>query len=92
MPLAAESSAESSPETFYTHALTSQPTHMLFRVYLETKLIMDGVRLVKGTPEGVALKDDRGASWVLEDVYVAEVEGVAGYITLRYVAAGARGS
>ena len=64
---------------------------MLFRVYLEKELIMDGIRLVKGTAEGVALKDDRGASRVLDGVYVAEVEGVAGYITLRYAAARARG-
>jgi predicted RNA-binding protein len=58
---------------------------MLFRVYLEKELLMEGVRLVKGTLEGVALKDDRGVSRVLDGVYVAEVEGVAGYVTLRRV-------
>ena len=56
----------------------------MFRVYLEKDLIMKDVRLVKGTPEGVAIKDDKGISRVLDGVYVAEVEGVAGYITLRY--------
>ena len=58
---------------------------MLFRVYLEKELLMEDVRLVKGTPEGVALKDDRGVSRIIDDVYVAEVEGVAGYVTLRRV-------
>jgi predicted RNA-binding protein len=57
---------------------------LLFRVYLDKNLIMESVRLVKGTPEGVALKDDRGVSRVLDGVYVAEVEGVAGYVTLRH--------
>ncbi len=56
---------------------------MLFRVYLDKELLMEKVRLVKGTPEGVALKDDKGVSKVLDGVYVAEVEGVAGYVTLR---------
>jgi predicted RNA-binding protein len=65
---------------------------MLFRVYLEKELIMEGVRLVKGTPEGVAIKDDMGVSRVLDGVYVAEVEGVVGYITLRHAAGVARGS
>jgi predicted RNA-binding protein len=65
---------------------------MLFRVYLEKELIMEGVRLVKGTPEGVALKDDKGVSRVLDGVYVAEVEGVAGYITLRRARPAAQGS
>ena len=58
---------------------------MLFRVYLDKDLIMESVRLVKGTSEGVALKDDRGVSRVLDGVYIAEVEGVAGYVTLRHV-------
>ena len=65
---------------------------MLFRVYLEKELIMEGVRLIKGTQEGVAIKDDRGVSRVLDGVYVAEVEGVAGYITLRHAAGLVRGS
>jgi hypothetical protein len=56
---------------------------MLFRVYLEKELFTENVRLVKGTPEGVALKDDEGVTRVLDGVYVAEVEGVAGYVTLR---------
>ena len=56
---------------------------MLFRVYLEKDLYMENVRLVKGTSEGVALKDDKGVSKVLDGVYIAEVEGVAGYVTLR---------
>jgi hypothetical protein len=56
---------------------------MLFRVYIEKKLLMEKVRLIKGTPEGVALKDDKGVSKVLDGVYIAEVEGVAGYIILR---------
>jgi predicted RNA-binding protein len=55
----------------------------LFRVYLEKELFMENVRLVKGTSEGVALKDDKGVSKVVDGVYVAEVEGVAGYVTLR---------
>lgn len=58
---------------------------MLFRVYLDKDLIMESVRLVKGMSEGVALKDDRGVSRVLDGVYIAEVEGVAGYVTLRHV-------
>ena len=65
---------------------------MLFRVYLEKERIMEGVRLVKGTPEGVAIKDDKGVSRVLDGVYVAEVEGVAGYVTLRRAVGGAQGS
>ena len=65
---------------------------MLFRVYLEKELILEGVRLVKGTPEGVAIKDDKGVSRVLDGVYVAEVEGVAGYIMLRHAAVEAQGS
>ena len=65
---------------------------MLFRVYLEKELIMEGVRLVKGTPEGVALKDDKGVSRVLDGVYVAEVVGVAGYITLRRARPAVQGS
>jgi hypothetical protein len=56
---------------------------MLFRVYLEKELFMENVRLLKGTSEGVALKDDKGVSKVVDGVYVAEVEGVAGYVTLR---------
>ena len=64
---------------------------MLFRVYLEKELIMDKVRLVKGNQEGVALKDDRGVSKVVDGAYVAEVEGVAGYVTLR-ASPGARDS
>ena len=55
----------------------------MFRVYLEKELLMEKVRLLKGTSEGVALKDDEGVSKVLDGVYVAEVEGVAGYVTLR---------
>jgi predicted RNA-binding protein len=65
---------------------------LLFRVYLEKELLMESVRLVKGTPEGVAIKDDKGISKVLDGVYVAEVEGVAGYVTLRHVRQAARGS
>ncbi len=57
---------------------------MLFRVYLEKELIMEGVRLVKGNPEGVALKDDRGVSRIIDGAYISEVEGVAGYVTLRH--------
>lgn len=64
----------------------------MFRVYLEKELFMESVRLVKGTSEGVALKDDQGVSKVLDGVYVAEIEGIAGYITLRYAQQAARGS
>ncbi len=64
---------------------------MLFRVYLDKELLMEKVRLVKGNPEGVALKDDRGVSRVVDGAYIAEVEGVAGYVTLRASQA-ARGS
>ncbi|HIH88647.1 TPA: hypothetical protein HA344_05505 [Candidatus Bathyarchaeota archaeon] len=65
---------------------------MLFRVYLEKELFMEKVRLVKGTPEGVALKDDKGVSKVIDGVYIAEVEGVAGYVTLRRARPAAPGS
>jgi predicted RNA-binding protein len=65
---------------------------LLFRVYLEKELFMENVRLVKGTPEGVALKDDQGVSRIVEGVYVAEVEGVAGYVTLRHAQRADRGS
>jgi predicted RNA-binding protein len=64
---------------------------MLFRVYLENDLFMEDVRLVKGTPEGVALKDDKGVSKVLDGVYIAEVEGVTGYVTLRHAQVAGRG-
>ena len=59
---------------------------MLFRIYLEKDLYMEGVRVVKANPDGVALKDDKGVTKVTNGVYIAEVEGVAGYITLRYAA------
>jgi len=65
---------------------------MLFRVYLEKELFTENVRLLKGTPEGVALKDDEGVTRVLDGVYVAEVEGVAGYVTLRRARPAAPGS
>jgi predicted RNA-binding protein len=64
---------------------------MLFRVYLEKELFMEKVRIVKANSEGVALKDDSGATRVLDGVYVAEVESVAGFITLRHVQPVARG-
>jgi len=64
---------------------------MLFRVYLEKELFMEKVRIVKANSEGVALKDDSGATRVLDGVYVAEVEGEAGFITLRHVQPVARG-
>lgn len=57
---------------------------MLFRVYLEKELFMEKVRLLKANLEGVALKDDSGVTRVIEDVYIAEVDGVAGYVTLRH--------
>ena len=65
---------------------------MLFHVYLENELFMDKVRVVKANSEGVALKDDSGVTRVLDGVYVAEVEGMAGFITLRHVQSGVRGS
>jgi predicted RNA-binding protein len=65
---------------------------MLFRVYLEKELVMENVRFIKGTPEGVALKDNKGVTQVLNRVYVAEVEGVAGYVILRYGRLGDQGS
>ena len=65
---------------------------MLFRVYLEKKLFMEKIRVVKANSEGVALKDDSGVTRVLDGVYIAEVEGVAGFITLYYVQPRARGS
>lgn len=64
---------------------------MLFRVYLEKELFMEKVRIVKANSEGIALKDDSGVTRVLDGVYVAEVEGVAGFITLRHVQPVARG-
>jgi predicted RNA-binding protein len=57
---------------------------MLFRVYVEKELVMEKVRLIKGTPEGVALKDDKGVSQVIDGVYIAEMEGVAGYVILHH--------
>ena len=68
-----------------------QRTQMLFRVYLEKELFMEKVRVVKANSEGAALKDDSGVTRVLDGVYVAEVEGVAGFITLRHVQPAARG-
>jgi predicted RNA-binding protein len=65
---------------------------MLFSVYLEKELLMEKVRLVKGTPEGVAIKDDQGVSRIIDGVYIAEIEGVKGYITLRRAQQAARGS
>jgi len=65
---------------------------MLLRVYLEKKLFMKKVRLLKANSEGVALKDDFGVTKVLDDVYIAEVEGVAGYVTLRHAGQVGRGS
>ena len=56
---------------------------MLFRVYLEKELFMEKVRVVKANSEGVALKDDFGVTRVLDGVYVAEVEAIAGFVTLR---------
>jgi predicted RNA-binding protein len=56
---------------------------MLFRVYLEKELFMEKVRVVKANNEGVALKDDFGVTRILDGVYVAEVEAVGGFITLR---------
>lgn len=53
---------------------------------------MERVRLLKANSEGVALKDDSGVTRVLDGVYVAEVEGVAGFITLRRAEGAARGS
>ena len=56
---------------------------MLFRVYLEKELFMEKVRVIKANIEGVALKDDFGDTSVLDGVYVAEVDAVAGFVTLR---------
>jgi len=65
---------------------------MLFNVYLEEELLMKKVRLVKGTPEGVALKDDQGVSQIVDGAYIAEVEGVKGFVTLRHAQPAGRGS
>ena len=65
---------------------------MLFRVYLEKELFMENVRLLKANREGVALKDDSGVTRVLDGAYIAEVEGVAGFVTLRRAEGAARGS
>ena len=55
----------------------------MFRVYLEKELFMEKVRVVKANREGVALKDDFGVTMVLDGVYIAEVEAIAGFVTLR---------
>ncbi len=65
---------------------------MLFRVYLEKEPLMENVRLIKANSEGIALKDNFGVTRVIEGVYIAEVEGVAGFVTLRRAEEGARGS
>ena len=58
---------------------------MLFRVYLGKELFMEKVVLVKANSIGVALKDDRGVTSVLESVYIADVDGIGGYVTLHHV-------
>ena len=65
---------------------------MLFRVYLEKEPFMENIRLIKATPEGVALKDNMGVSRIVDGVYVAEVESVAGYVTLRHAQRAGPGS
>jgi len=46
---------------------------------------MEKVVLVKANSIGVALKDDRGVTSVLESVYIADVDGIGGYVTLHHV-------
>lgn len=58
---------------------------MLFRVYIEKELYMEKVALVKANDLGVALKDDIGDTSVLKSVYIADVDGIGGYITLRRI-------
>jgi predicted RNA-binding protein len=54
-----------------------------YRVYVEKELSMDRVVNVKANSLGVALRDSRGATKVLDGVYVAEIDSLGGFITLR---------
>ena len=56
---------------------------MPYRVYVEKELSMDRVVNVKANSLGVALRDSRGATKVLDGVYVAEIDSLGGFITLR---------
>ena len=44
---------------------------------------MDWVVNVKANSLGVALRDSRGVTKVLDGVYVAEIDSLGGFITLR---------
>ena len=56
---------------------------MPYRVYVENELSMDRVVNVKANSLGVALRDSRGVTKVLDGVYVAEIDSLGGFITLR---------
>ena len=56
---------------------------MPYRVYVEKELSMDRVVNVKANSLGVALRDSRGATKVLDGVYVAEIDSLGEFITLR---------
>ncbi|MCJ7573274.1 hypothetical protein MUO93_03295 [Candidatus Bathyarchaeota archaeon] len=63
---------------------------MPYRVYVENELSMDRVVNVKANSLGVALRDSRGATKVLDGVYVAEIDSLGGFITLRAFGRGDR--
>jgi predicted RNA-binding protein len=54
-----------------------------YRVYVEKELSMDRVVNVKANSLGVALRDSRGVTKVLDGVYVAEIDTLGEFITLR---------
>jgi len=54
-----------------------------YRVYVEKELSMDRVVNVKANSLGVALRDSRGVTKVLDGVYVAEIDSLGEFITLR---------
>ena len=56
---------------------------MPYRVYVEKELSMDRVVNVKANSLGVALRDSRGVTKVLDGVYVAEIDSLGEFITLR---------
>jgi len=56
---------------------------MLFKLYLDNEPVMEKVLFAKANPIGVAVKDDNGVTRVFDGCYVAEVDGLRGFIALR---------
>lgn len=56
---------------------------MLYNAFLDNDSIMEKVLLAKANSLGVALKDDNGVTKVFEGVYIAEIDGLRGFIVLR---------